>query len=184
MPEIQQESEKSSPRSGLSRVNDELALGYDSEFERQWWNIEVGLWCFLSLLIIVGLTGLLGHGPLAHKTVGTMDGALVVKYQRVARYKTPDVMTIFVSPRLYQDGKAHLWLSRAIVEKAGLQRIIPEPEQSLPGEDGVTYIFPVSNPERPTLIELAKEPSSPGAFVEEVRTDSQHDMFMRTFIVP
>ena len=34
--------------SGITRVNDELSLGYDRDFERQWWRIEVGLWSFLT----------------------------------------------------------------------------------------------------------------------------------------
>lgn len=170
--------------SGITRVNDELSLGYDRDFERQWWRIEVGLWSFLTAVLFLGLTGLLGRGPMAHKMISSTDGALTVDFQRIARYKTPDAMTIRLDPKLYRNGQAYLWLNRAIVERMGLQRIVPQPALSIPGNDGIGYLFPVSDPAKPTLIYLAKEPASPGFFEEEVKTDPEHDVFIQALILP
>ncbi|MEG9436941.1 hypothetical protein JAO29_12315 [Edaphobacter sp. HDX4] len=185
MPEVQDsKEERSVEESGLSKVNDELTLGYDRDFEAQWWRIELGLWVFLAIAMILGLTGLSGRGPLAHKQSGTPDGALTVVYERIARYKTPGVMTVRVEPQLYRDGKIYLWLNRAMIERMGLQRIIPQPAVSLPGDDGIGYVFPVSDPTKPTLIFFANEVSSPGIYEEELKTDPQHDLFLRALALP
>lgn len=167
-----------------SRVNDELTLGYNQDFEAQWWRIEVGLWITLSIFVVVGLTGLLGKGPLAHRSTGTQDGALTVNFEWIARYKTPEIMEVRVAPSLYSGGKAHLWLNRAIVEQMGLQRIIPEPVESRPGPNGIGYVFNVEDATKPTLILFAKEASKPGTFMEEVKVDAQHDLFMRSITFP
>jgi len=167
-----------------SQVNDELTLGYDSDFESQWWRIEIGIWITLSIVVILGLTGLLGRGPLAHERRGSADGSLEVDFQRVARYKTPEIMIVRLTPDLYRQRAAHLWLNREIIEEMGLQRIIPQPLESRPGENGIEYVFPVQNPNEPTLIRFVKEASKPGIFTEEVRVDSQHDVFLRSIAMP
>jgi hypothetical protein len=165
-------------------VNDEFTLGYDRDFETQWWRIEVCVWVFLVLVLAAGLAGFLGKGPLSHKKVGTADGMLTVDYPRVARYKTPEIMVIRIAPAAYRNGQAYLWLNRAVIEKMGLQRIIPEPIRSMPGEDGIGYLFPVSDPARPTILWLAKEASSPGLSLEEVKLDAGHDLFLRSVALP
>ncbi|WP_263418867.1 hypothetical protein [Terriglobus albidus] len=185
MAEIQEQAGKPEVQEGgIARVNDELSLGYDRDFEKQWWRIEVGLWSFLTVILLLGVMGLLGRGPMAHKTIGSADGALTVDFQRITRYKTPEAMTIRLDPKLYRNGRAYVWLNRAIVERMGLQRIIPQPALSIPGEDGIGYLFPISDPAKPTLIYLAKEPAAPGLYEEEVKTDPEHDIFMRALILP
>jgi hypothetical protein len=179
-------SEKHNVQSNATspRVNDEFTLGYNRDFEALWWRIEITIWVVLSVFVLVALTGLLGHGPLARQRRGSEDGLLDVDFQRVARYKTPDVMTVRLDPALYREGKIHLWLNRAIVEQMGLQRIIPQPIESFPGDEGIAYVFPVQDATRPTLIWFAKEPSKPGIYTEEVRVDSKHDLFLRSITLP
>lgn len=182
--EMEQKAESGVQDSGISRVNSEFAIGYDMDFENQWWRVEVSIWVFLCVLVLTGVLGLLGRGPLSRGTRGSNDSFLVVNYQRIARYKTPEEMTVRVGPELYRNGKIYLWLNRAVVEKMGLQRIIPQPLESMPGEDGIGYIFSVSDPSKPTLIYFAKEASSPGVFVEELKVDPEHDLFMRSVVLP
>jgi len=170
--------------SGNSRVNDELTLGYSSHFEKQWWRIEVAIWILLSVFVAIGLTGLFGRGVLAHKRIGTNDGDFTVEFQQIARYKTPEIMMVRLAPSLYRQGKVRLWLNRAIVEDMGLQRIIPESEESFPGENGIAYTFQVQDSAEPTFIWFAKEASDPGIYEEEVKVDSRHDLSMRVFVLP
>jgi hypothetical protein len=54
-----------------SRVNCELALGYDPDFESQWWHIEIAIWIGLSIVVFLSLSGFLGRGPLAHLQRGS-----------------------------------------------------------------------------------------------------------------
>lgn len=170
--------------SGVSRVNDELAAGYDEDFESWWWRVEIGVWVVLSICILAGLLGLTGRGVLAKHLRRTSDAGLEVKYERVARYKTPTIIQIRLSPAVFQGKTAYLWVNRAIIEDMGTQRIIPQPLTSYPGENGIGYVFPVQEAGQPLFISLAEEPSRPGIFEQEMKTDPKHDLFMRVVIFP
>jgi len=41
----------------VSKVNDELAVGSDLEFQRRWWKFERGVWIFFILLIVLDVLG-------------------------------------------------------------------------------------------------------------------------------
>ena len=47
----------------VAKVNDEVAVGEDLEFQRKWWRFENAAWVFFTLIIILDLCGLFGRGP-------------------------------------------------------------------------------------------------------------------------
>jgi hypothetical protein len=170
--------------SSIGEGDDRLVLGQDSDFETAWWRIEVGLWIFLTAVLICALSGLLGKGPLSHKEVDTPDQALEVRYERIAHYKSPSILTVRIRPELFRDGKAYLWLNRVIINDLGAQRVIPQPEQTFPGETGIAYLFPAEDASRPLMVSFALEPSKAGVFEQEIRTDPQHDLFLKSITLP
>lgn len=178
------EQENHDGRSSIHRINEELTIGDDIEFETLWWRIERGLWLFLSIVLLLALSGLLGNGPLAHHEIDTPDQALEVRYERVAHYKSPAILQVRIRPQLFQNGRAYLWINRVIVNDMGEQRIIPQPEQSSPGDNGILYVFPVEDVTRPLIVSFALEPSKVGIFRQEVRVDPRHDLFPRSTILP
>jgi hypothetical protein len=180
----EQKNESDSEMSSIGRVNDELVLGDDRAFEAIWWRIEVSLWIFLTIVLLLALTGLLGKGPLAHKALATPDKALELRYERIARYNTPAIIEVRVHPQLFRNGKAYIRLSRTTIKGMGAQRIIPQPEQSLPDDDGISYIFPVEEPSRPLIVTFALQPSSAGLFRQEIIADPSHDLFFNSIILP
>lgn len=150
-----------------------LHAGDDREFERTWWRVEVGVWIFLTLLIVVAATGLLGRGPMAKKIVRSYDGRLVVEYERIGRFKTPSSMLIQISPGEFKGGEASLWVNNAIVKQMGLQRVIPVPGRAEPGPDGVTYTWPVSDGTKTFAVRLDLQPDKPGIFPGELGADAE-----------
>jgi hypothetical protein len=180
----EQKNESDIERSSIGRVNDEFVLGDDRAFEAVWWRIEVGLWIFLSVVLALALTGLLGKGPLAHKEIATPDKALELRYERIARYNTPAIVEVRIHPELFRNRKAYIRLSRTTIKGMGAQRIIPQPEQSLPDDDGISYVFPVEEPSRPLIIAFALQPSSAGLFRQEIIAGPGHDLFFNSIILP
>lgn len=176
--------EQRSDRNSQGLINNELALGDDRDFEAIWWRVEVGVWVFLVTMLILALSGLLGHGPLAHKELSSSDKALEIRYERIAHYKTPAILQVCVHPQLFQNGKAYLHLSRVTVHGMGAQRISPAPETSMPDDDGISYIFPPEDPGKPLIVMFALEPSEAGMFHQEVRTDPNHKLFFNSIVFP
>jgi hypothetical protein len=182
MPAQTQESKPAQNSNGL--INNELALGDDRDFERIWWRIEIGLWTFLVAVLVLALIGLLGHGPLAYKELSTSDKALEIRYERIAHYKSPAILQVRIHPTLFRDGKAYVHLSRVTVQGMGAQRIIPQPEKSMPDDDGISYLFPPEDPSLPLIVSFALEPSRAGLFRQEVRTDPDHKLFFNSIVLP
>lgn len=172
------------PDTPASGIDQDLDLADDHAFESRWWRIEIAVWTFLTLCLLCGLSGIFGRGPLANREVDSADGALQIRYERVARYQTPAVMQIRIHPQLYRDGKAYLWVNRTLIEDMGSQRIIPQPQTTTPGADGMAYIFPVEDASRPISISFALQPGTPGIFEQEVRTDPGHDLFLKSITLP
>ncbi len=40
----------------VSKVNDEIAVGEDLDFQRKWWRFEKFVWILFSLIIVLDLT--------------------------------------------------------------------------------------------------------------------------------
>lgn len=94
----------------------EFDIGYNEAFERRWWRIEVGLWIFLTAILIAGLGGLMGSGKIARKEIGSSDGAVTLKYERIARFKTPSTVLVRLAPQTFHNSVAYVWLNRAFTE--------------------------------------------------------------------
>ncbi len=89
----------------VPKVDDEVAVGEDLEFQRRWWRFERIVWIFFTLLIVCDLLGLFGRGPLAKAQLHSSDGALNVRYERIERTGTPSMMVIQFGPAAVRDGK-------------------------------------------------------------------------------
>ena len=49
----------------VSKVNDEVEVGEDLDFQRKWWRFENFAWVIFSLIIVLDLCGVFGRGPVA-----------------------------------------------------------------------------------------------------------------------
>ena len=57
----------------------EIDIGYDYDFEYKWGRFERGVWLAFGLLILAGLLGLFGKGPL-NKVKRTLPDGTVIQY--------------------------------------------------------------------------------------------------------
>ena len=163
-------------------VNNEIAVGEDLDFQRRWWRFENILWIVLVVILALDVTGLLGRGYLAKGTAQTRDGGMVVKYERIERYKTPSILTIQFGPSALQNGKLTLWTSDSLVKDLGAQRIIPQPLASVIGEGGLRYVFDATP--GPSLVQFALEPGKIGLQHLTLRVPGSEDLKLNVVVLP
>lgn len=144
----------------VPKVNDELAVGEDLEFQRKWWRFENAVWIFFALLILLDLLGVFGRGPLANARAETSDGSMQIQYERVERFSTPSLLTIRFGASAIRDQKVQLWASDSLLKPLANQRVIPAPASSQIGGSGILYTFDASN--TPAVVAFALEPSKAG----------------------
>ena len=145
----------------VPKINNELAVGEDLEFQRKWWKVERGIWIFFLLLIIADVLGVFGRGWLAKAHVTTGDQSMDITYERTERFNTPSTLRIVLSPAIVRDGKVQLWASESLVKALGNQRVVPQPATSAIGQNGILYTFPVTGPGM--SVEFSLTPTSIGS---------------------
>lgn len=166
----------------VPKVDDEIAVGEDLDFQRKWWRFEKSVWLFFFLVLIADGLGLLGRGWLSKAEKHTSDGSLTLKYDWIERASTPSVMSFQLGKSALHDGAVQLYVSNSIVKELGAQRISPQPLRSELGNAGITYTFPAGRGARIVQIELA--PQFPGEARFQVAVPGSDSIRGKILIVP
>jgi hypothetical protein len=166
----------------VPKVNDELAVGSDVEFQHRWESLENVIWIFLVIFLLLSLLGFFGRGPMANVKTNAPDGSMKVQYERFQRFSTPSVMTVQIAPAAIHNGKVELWVSEALVKPLGNQRVIPQPDKSQVGDGGVLYAFPVSQGQ--ASIEFQTQPSKIGKTELKLRVPGYSELDLNIYVFP
>jgi hypothetical protein len=115
------------------RVNNEIEVGEDLEFQRKWWRSEKFAWIFFSLIIVLDLAGLFGRGPIAKAELRALDGTIDMKYERIERTGSPSTITINFGPSAIHNGTIKLYISESLVKGLGTQHVVRAPTETTVG---------------------------------------------------
>jgi hypothetical protein len=108
----------------LERVGS-LEINQDLDFQRREWRLQWVAWGVVLLILVAGLAGLLGGGPLSNGQASA--GPLAVNYERFVRKQAPARLELMVSPEAAVDGEVALWIGDGFLEKVNVAGVIPEP---------------------------------------------------------
>jgi hypothetical protein len=133
----------------------DLELKQDLDFERRTWTVERVSWVLMAVVGLAALAGLLGPGPLSKTMIGEPGGPLWLEYSRFGRFKAPLTLRIHLGPNAGQQGPARIWLSREYLEGVQIEQVTPQPGQVEAGAEQLTYMFPLSEPQRSTAVTFA-----------------------------
>ncbi len=166
----------------VAKVNNELAVGDDLDFQRRWWHFERIVWLLFLLIVVADLLGCFGRGWLAHAEAHTSDNTAVIHYERVERFSTPSILSIRFAPNAVQSGHIQLWMSESLLKPLGNQRVIPQPSSSMLDRQGVLYTFDASS--HPGSVEFAMEPARPGIFPLTLRVNGAAPLTLNIYVMP
>jgi len=164
----------------VEKINDEVAVGEDLEFQRRWWKFETAMWWIIGAVLILNLSGVFGRGPLAHAQMSNDD--IQVQYERSERTGTPSILKVEFKRQAQQDGKLKLHVSQSVVEELGAQRVIPSPLDSAIGDGGLTYTFSAEKP--PGSVEFALQPPRPGIYSFTLQVPGSSALTARVVVMP
>ncbi len=166
----------------VSKVNNEIAVGEDLNFQRKWWRFEKIIWTIFTAIVILDLLGAFGRGYLAHNRIHTPDNVLDMKYDRIARFDTPSNMSVSFGPGAVRDGKVQLFVSQSVISDLGAQRISPQPQTSTVGNGGALYTFDATRP--PAIVQIAFQSSKPGLHHITVQVPGTEALHARVLVMP
>jgi hypothetical protein len=165
----------------VAKINDEVAVGEDLQFQRQGWRFERVVWVIFTVLIVLDLAGVFGRGPLANAAARSADDAFDVSYERIERSGTPSIMTVKIHSAA-DDGHVELFMSDSALSDLGLQRVIPAPERTTLGAGGLTYTFPTGA--LPAVVRFEFEPVGMGIYHLQVGVPRRVPVYLAVAVVP
>lgn len=176
------QSSHSRVKDTVPKIDGDIAVGENLDFQRRWWHFERFIWIFFLLVLIADVLGLFGRGWLSKAELHTPDRALTLHYDWVERNSTPSVMTLYFGPAAVHNGRVQIFVSDSIIKSLGAQRIAPEPAASEIGQDGITYTIPANGGKM--SMEIGLMPNFPGEERFEVRIPGSQPLRGTVFVVP
>ena len=55
----------------VPKINNEVAVGEDLNFQRRWWKFEGVMWWLIAGMLLLNFAGAFGRGPLAHVRISS-----------------------------------------------------------------------------------------------------------------
>jgi hypothetical protein len=164
----------------VPKINDEVAVGEDLEFQRKWWKFETAMWWIIAIVLLLNFVGVFGRGPVAHTKLSNDD--IVVKYERVERTGSPSILEVQFEPKAFSKGQLKLHVSQSIVNELGAQRVIPSPSDTAVGDGGLTYTFSAEH--APGAVQFALQPSKPGVFHFSLQVPGSPEIAAHVVVMP
>jgi len=140
-----------------------IEIDEDLSFTRKEWTAQRLGWAAMAAVVLAGLLGLFGGGPLSNAS--TEVGPLRVAYDRFERRHSPAELAIESALDSAEAGEVELWLGDAFLDAVEIEAFSPEPEEFRAGADRVVYTFQVDDPSRPAKIAIDYQPDQVGPVV-------------------
>lgn len=118
-------------RGPLARPLPELDAG---AAERSWRLERLG-WGLVTLIVVLALVGVFGHGPASWTSTTSSQGGIVLDHQRVARHNADEQVTLHLGTSTVRDGRIELEVLGDWVQAVRVDSLVPEPsaQRSVPG---------------------------------------------------
>lgn len=122
----------------------------DMPMQQRVWRFERVGWYVLVMIVLLGLAGLFGNGPLSDAEVVSPDGRITVEYQRLSRSGTTD--QLFITVQGTPGEAVMLQLEGSLFRQASIETLQPEPLRSVSngpalllqlgaGKDGMATLY-------------------------------------------
>ena len=162
---------------------DGLESGENVDFQQRWWRLESICYPIFALLILAGLAGVFGRGPLSRTSAGSSDAAPRVDYERFARFRTPTVLVVHAASSA-GDSTLTVRITGAMTERIPVSRIVPQPAVQRPVPGGQQYVWRAGSATDTTSIRFVLEPGKVGRSEGSVQINDAAPLQLSQFVYP
>lgn len=156
----------------------------DPKFQERMWKAERVGWGLIALLILGGLAGLLGHGPLARTVAAGPGGSIRIQYDRFGRVGSGRPLQIRIESTSFPDGLARLWVSRRLLTDNDLEWRSLLPEGGVAGPERVTYRFAAPLGSAALVLDAELTPRRAGVLRGEIGLEAGEAVALRQLVYP
>jgi hypothetical protein len=124
----------------MKRIGD-LEIDQDLEFQKAEWRMERVAWFAGLAILVLGLLGLFGTGPISSATAGDNDGPIAVDYQRFVRHDGEMSLTFTIASNQVKEGQVEVWISEPYLGKVEIEQFSHEPDEVRNEGDRTVFVF-------------------------------------------
>jgi hypothetical protein len=162
----------------------QIQVEFDREFIHKWLDRQKYVWYGIILLLAVTLTGLLGRGPLATRTVSAGPAQLRATYEQFPHYKTPSTIELHLPENAAPGGHVLIRLEGAVTNKAAFQHMIPRPVSAQPLADGIVADVPITAASSGGRIMIFQQASAVGPLKSKISLEGGPSLEFNQFVLP
>ena len=164
----------------IVRIGD-LEINQDLGVQERMWRIQRVGWAAIGVIVLLGLSGLFGHGPLSHTTGGDLHGPLWLEYERFGRNQGSSELRIHVRPT---SDPVRIWIGPDYTARVDIPHIIPEPTRSGIADNGFIFEVAAAGMNEPGVITVNLQFRAAGWVAGEARSPGFPAIPLRQFIYP
>ena len=140
-----------------------IEISQDLDFQNRSWRVQRTAWMVMLGVVVAGLLGLFGGGPLSSATLGDAESGAVVRYERFLRAGGEHVLEMEIAPSgVDGDSIATLWMNGDWLAANQLIGITPAPQSEVVQPDRILYRFRVGAPASAVVVRFSLRSTTPG----------------------
>ena len=147
----------------------EIELDQEHSFQKIEWFVQRMGWLLLCGIIVGGLLGFLGDGPLSSTIASSPDGQLAVSYDRYLHRHAPSRIDVDVT-RGSEKSDITLFLSDDFLSLVEIRQITPEATEEFGAEGFTGFRFQLQPDATRTKVSIHFEPQESGPLECDFRT--------------
>ena len=161
-----------------------IQIEEDLTYQRREWRFERAGWAVMVVLLLAGLLGLFGYGPLSRTRAGT-QGTLMVSYDHLQRASAPTEYRFQAAPSLARNGQLRLRFDDALLDEVEMESILPEPVQMRAGPGYTEFVFAMDGTEGPSAhLQFQFKPATFGHVRGRIATEGAEPLVIDQIIFP
>lgn len=152
----------------------------EERFHRREWLVQRIAWGLLLLIIVAGLAGLFGSGPLSKQAKATASGTIEI--DRFARRRASEEWRIRPIQAAEEDSQLALRISSSFLERYEIAAIVPEPASTTIDGSDVVFVFDAAAARG--TVALHVEPEHIGLSEGSFALNDSEPLLIRQFVYP
>lgn len=163
------------------RTAHQLQVDQDLKFEKAEWKAERVGWIVMAILLLAGLAGLLGPGPLSARVAGDPASRLWIEYNKFERRESPCKVILHVTPG---STTSRIRFSQDFVRNVQIEHVDPEPERTEAAIDGYSFPFAFRDTRTESVVTVYYRPDKIGTLDTEVTVENGPSVRFSQIVYP
>jgi hypothetical protein len=161
-----------------------IQVDEDMAWQRRTWMIQRLGWIAMGGLVLTGLTGIFGYGPVSWREASDPAGLVRVEYERFQRQGSEFALRVDVAPHATGGDTIAVRVSGTFLDAVEVKGIVPEPREAKSLGADVEYMIPVAQPGRAATIRFALKLRKVGTHTAEIGLSGREPARFTQFVYP